>query len=78
MARIFWGHGANPCPSPLLPYLLQLARGVDKRTAIQLPGPRHRNKSRASLGNKALGFCGVYLLGFVSAARRRPVANISR
>jgi hypothetical protein len=56
--------------SPLAPFLLQLARVVHKRTAIQLPRPRLQHKSRAS----GPGFCGVYLSGFVSSARRRPVA----
>jgi hypothetical protein len=36
MPRIFRAHGANPCPSPLLPYLLQLTRVVHKRTTFQL------------------------------------------
>jgi len=59
---------------PLAPkqgLLLQLARVVHKRTAIQLPRPRRQHKSRAS----GPGSCGVYLLGFVSSARRRPVAD---
>jgi hypothetical protein len=55
------------------PYLLQLARGVHKRTAIQLPRPCRQHKSRALSHSATPGLCGVYLSGFVSSARRRPI-----
>jgi hypothetical protein len=70
MPGFFRAHGANPCPSLLLPYLLQLARGVHKRTAIQLPRLCRQHKSRALSHSATPGLCGVYLSGFVSSAHR--------
>jgi hypothetical protein len=56
MARNFRAHVANPCRSPLLRFLLQLARVVHKRTAIQLPRPRRQHKSRALRRSATPGF----------------------
>jgi len=78
MPRIFRAHGANPCPSPLLRFLSQYSRGVHKRTAIQLPRPRYKHKSRALSHSATPGLCGVYLSGLVSSARQRLVVRLSR